>query len=64
VPWLPIHAGGAAISSGQNASGWQAGGGIGFDAGSWNFAFSILHRDADQLGSVTSYMLTLFGMGR
>lgn len=64
LPWLPIHAGAAAVSVGENASGWQAGGGVGFDAGSWNFAFSILHRDADQFGSVTSYMLTLFGMGR
>jgi hypothetical protein len=64
VPWLPLHAGVAAISSGENSSGWQAGGGFGFDLGSWNLAASLLHRDADQLGSVTSMMVTLFGMGR
>ncbi len=64
VPWLPLHVGGAAISAGENASGWQAGGGVGFDIGAWNLAASVLHRNADRLGSVTSFMVTLFGMGR
>jgi hypothetical protein len=64
LPWLPLRAGAAAISSGQGAGGWQAGAGFGFDLGAWNLSAAALHRDADRLGAITSFMVTLFGSGR
>jgi len=61
--WLPLRFGGAAISMGPDAEGWQAGAGLGIDLGSWNMAASALRRSAGRLGNSTTLMLGFFGAG-
>jgi hypothetical protein len=61
--WLPVRLGGAMISMGEGAEGWQAGGGLGIQLGAWNVSASAMHRSAGRFGDATILMLSLFGMG-
>jgi hypothetical protein len=61
--WLPIRLGGALISMGENADGWQAGGGLGLDFGAFSLNASALRRDAGRFGQSTVLMLGLFSGG-
>jgi hypothetical protein len=61
---IPLRLGGAMISMGENADGWQAGGGFGLDLGNWNVAVSALRRSAGRYGDATLVMVSLFGAGR
>jgi len=61
--WLPIRLGGAMISMGENADGWQAGAGLGFDFGAFSLNASALRRDAGRFGQSTVLMLGLFSGG-
>lgn len=63
APWFPLRAGAALISMGDNNSGYQLGGGLGFDLGGWNLAFSAGLRHTDRYGSDTLLMLTLLSVG-
>jgi hypothetical protein len=62
--WLPVRAGGAMISMGDGADGWQAGGGFGLALGSFNVSASALRRSAGRYGNSTIVMLSLGGAGR
>jgi hypothetical protein len=62
--WFPVRVGGAVISMGEGADGWQAGAGLGFEVGSWSIAGSALHRSAGRFGDATMVMVSLFGVGR
>ena len=61
--WLPVRFGAAAISHGEDNSGYQVGGGIGLNLGGWNLAASALQRDTDRFGSETLLMATIFASG-
>jgi hypothetical protein len=62
--WLPMRAGGALISMGEGADGWQAGAGLGLALGSFNVSASALRRNAGRYGRTTVVMLSLGGAGR
>jgi hypothetical protein len=61
--WLPVRVGGALISYGEDNSGFQVGGGIGFNMGGWNLAASALQRETDRFGGETLLMATIFATG-
>jgi hypothetical protein len=63
VDWLPMRFGGAMVSMGGNADGWQAGAGLGLDLGGWSMSASALRRSVDRFGSSTVVMVKLFGNG-
>jgi hypothetical protein len=62
--WLPIRVGGAMISMGDDAQGWQAGAGLGLDFGGFSMNASALRRDAGRFGQSTVIMVGLFSGGR
>jgi hypothetical protein len=62
LPWLPPVQGGGDLL-GQGAGGWQPGR-ASASTRQLELAAGALHRDADRLGAVTSFMVTLFGSGR
>jgi hypothetical protein len=62
--WFPVRLGGALISMGDGAEGWQAGGGLGLEFGGWNMSASAMHRSAGRFGDATMLMVSLFGVGR
>jgi hypothetical protein len=61
--WLPLRFGGALVSMGEGADGWQAGGGLGLELGAWSMSASALHRRAGHSGDATMVMVSLFGLG-
>ncbi len=63
VAWLPLRAGAAAVSVGEDNSGFQVGGGIGVNLGGWNLSFSALQRETDHFGGETMFMGTIFATG-
>ncbi len=64
LPWLPLRAGAAAISLGDEASGTQIAGGLGIDLGRLNVAVSALRRSAGRLGDATTLMFSVISIGR
>jgi hypothetical protein len=62
--WLPVRFGGAAISMGDDADGWQAGTGLGLEFGAWNLSGSAMRRSAGHFGTATTVMISLIGVGR
>lgn len=63
IPWLPLRAGGAVISLGEDNAGFQVAGGVGADLGGWNLSFSALQRDTERFGGETMFMATIFATG-
>ncbi len=63
VSWLPLRAGAAAISLGENNGGYQFGGGLRINLGGWNLAASALQRDTELYGGETMFMGTIFATG-
>lgn len=61
--WFPIRLGGAAISMGEQADGWQAAAGFGLELGGWSLSASAMRRSAGRFGDATIVALSLFGIG-
>ncbi len=63
IHWLPLRLGGALISMGPDATGWQAGAGLGLDLGPWGLNASALRRSTGRFGESTVLMFSLFSVG-
>jgi hypothetical protein len=61
--WLPLRLGGAMIAMGEDADGWQAGGGFGLNLGPWSLSASAMRQNAGRLGNATIVMISMFGTG-
>jgi hypothetical protein len=64
LEWLPLRLGGAMISMGEDADGWQAGAGFGLALGRFRLSASGLRRSAGRYGTTTMLMFSLIGAGR
>jgi hypothetical protein len=62
--WMPLHAGGAHISMGDDDAGWQAATGLGVEIAGIAIGASAMRRETRRLGGTWLLTATVFSTGR